>query len=119
MKGPNSLKGGNPSTSHLPLAPSLSEARSPNDVDAEHHHLSPQTKNLALALAALGVVFGDIGTSPLYAMKECFHGLHAIALSQANILGAVSLVFWSLTMVVSIKYVIFILRADNKGEGGI
>lgn len=86
---------------------------------AEHNSLSPQAKTLALAIGALGVVYGDIGTSPLYAIKECFHGLHAIALSEGNVLGVLSLVFWSLTMVVSIKYVIFILRADNKGEGGI
>ena len=84
-----------------------------------HEILPPQAKTLALALGALGVVYGDIGTSPLYAIKECFHGLHAIALSEKNILGVLSLVFWSLTMVVSVKYVAFILRADNKGEGGI
>jgi KUP system potassium uptake protein len=84
-----------------------------------HEILPPHAKTLALALGALGVVFGDIGTSPLYAIKECFHGLHGIALSERNILGVLSLVFWSLTMVVSVKYVAFILRADNKGEGGI
>jgi len=72
-----------------------------------------------LALSALGVVYGDIGTSPLYAIKECFHGHHAIALTEVNIFGVMSLVFWSLTIVVSIKYVIFILFADNHGEGGI
>lgn len=79
----------------------------------------PRTRALILSLGALGVVYGDIGTSPLYAIKECFHGIHAINLSQGNILGVLSLVFWSLTLVVSIKYVSFILRADNKGEGGI
>lgn len=78
-----------------------------------------RAKTLALALGALGVVFGDIGTSPLYAIKECFHGLHAITPDQTNILGVLSLVFWSLTMVVTIKYVVFILRADNKGQGGM
>ncbi len=72
-----------------------------------------------LALGALGVVFGDIGTSPLYTMKECFHGLHAIALTDANVLGVLSLIFWALAAVVSFKYVAFILRADNRGEGGI
>jgi KUP system potassium uptake protein len=76
-------------------------------------------RTFTLTLAALGVVYGDIGTSPLYAIKECFHGLHAITPNQTNISGVVSLVFWSLTMVVTIKYVFFILRADNKGEGGI
>ncbi|MHC1742937.1 MAG: potassium transporter Kup [Syntrophobacteraceae bacterium] len=76
-------------------------------------------RKLVLALGALGVVYGDIGTSPLYTIKECFHGPHAIATTQDNIMGVMSLIFWSLTMVVSIKYVMFILRADNHGEGGI
>jgi len=74
---------------------------------------------LVLALGALGVVYGDIGTSPLYAIRECFHGLHAIALNETNIFGVLSLVFWSLTVVVTFKYVVFILQADNRGEGGI
>lgn len=79
----------------------------------------PLTRTLMLAIGALGVVFGDIGTSPLYAIRECFHGIHAISITQDNIYGVMSLVFWSLTIVVSIKYVIFILIADNHGEGGI
>ena len=76
-------------------------------------------RTVILAVGALGVVYGDIGTSPLYTVKECFHGTHAIALTPANLLGVMSLIFWSLTMVVMIKYVIFILMADNEGEGGI
>ncbi len=72
-----------------------------------------------LSLAALGVVYGDIGTSPLYAIRECFHGPHAIAATPANILGVLSLIFWSLVIVISLKYMVFILRADNHGEGGI
>ena len=76
-------------------------------------------KKLVLALGALGVVFGDIGTSPLYTVKECFHGPHAMTISPDNVLGVMSLIFWSLTMVVTVKYVMFILRADNHGEGGI
>ncbi|MFT3769808.1 MAG: potassium transporter Kup [Minicystis sp.] len=72
-----------------------------------------------LALAALGVVYGDIGTSPLYAIKECLHGEHALAVTRDNVFGVLSLIFWSLTFVVSIKYLTFILRADNHGEGGI
>jgi KUP system potassium uptake protein len=76
-------------------------------------------KVILLAVGALGVVFGDIGTSPLYTIKECFIGPHAIAPTHDNIFGVLSLVFWSLTMVVSIKYVMFILRADNRCEGGI
>ena len=73
----------------------------------------------ALALAALGVVYGDIGTSPLYAMKEVFAGNHPIPVSEANLFGALSLFFWALILVVSVKYVMFIMRADNRGEGGI
>ena len=72
-----------------------------------------------LALPALGVVYGDIGTSPLYTLKECFHGDHAVAPSAGNLFGVLSLVFWALTFTVTIKYLIFILRADNEGEGGI
>ena len=74
---------------------------------------------LQLALAALGVVFGDIGTSPLYAVRECFVGPHAVAVTPANVVGVLSLVFWSLTVVISIKYLVFVMRADNEGEGGI
>lgn len=77
-------------------------------------------KRLAvLALAALGVVYGDIGTSPLYAVKEVFAGNHPIPVTEANIFGSLSLFFWALVIIVSIKYVIFIMRADNRGEGGI
>jgi KUP system potassium uptake protein len=72
-----------------------------------------------LMIAAIGVVYGDIGTSPLYALKESFSPEHGLALSQANVLGILSLLFWTMTLVVSIKYVVFILRADNDGEGGI
>ena len=72
----------------------------------------------ALTLGALGVVYGDIGTSPLYALKEVFHGGH-VATSTANILGVLSLIFWTMTIIVSVKYVVLILRADNNGEGGL
>jgi KUP system potassium uptake protein len=74
---------------------------------------------LALSLTALGVVYGDIGTSPLYALKECFGGHHSIPATRENVLGVMSLVFWSINFVVSFKYVSFVLRADNRGEGGI
>src|SRR5262252_9078177 len=73
----------------------------------------------ALALLALGVVYGDIGTSPLYAVKETFNPEHGIPLNPANILGGLSTIFWMLMLVVSLKYVILVLRADNRGEGGI
>jgi len=72
----------------------------------------------ALTLGALGVVYGDIGTSPLYALKEVFHGGH-VATSSDNILGVLSLIFWTMTIIVSVKYVLLILRADNNGEGGL
>jgi KUP system potassium uptake protein len=72
-----------------------------------------------LTLGALGVVYGDIGTSPLYALKECFHGAHGIAPTHENVLGVLSLIFYALTFIISIKYLIFVMRADNKGEGGI
>jgi KUP system potassium uptake protein len=74
----------------------------------------------ALALAALGIVYGDIGTSPLYAFEQVFsNGDHSVPISQANILGVLSVFMWSLVMIVTIKYVFFIMRADNQGEGGI
>jgi KUP system potassium uptake protein len=73
----------------------------------------------ALTLAALGVVYGDIGTSPLYAVKETFNPDHGIPLNAENVLGGMSAIFWALMIVVSLKYVILIMRADNKGEGGI
>ncbi|EHR69187.1 K+ transporter [Burkholderiales bacterium JOSHI_001] len=72
----------------------------------------------ALTLGALGVVYGDIGTSPLYALKEVFHGGH-VATTPDNILGVLSLIFWTMTIIVSLKYVLLILRADNNGEGGL
>lgn len=87
-----------------------------------HHHPAekPTGGRLAmLSLAALGVVYGDIGTSPLYSMRECFHGTHGIAANPMNVYGVLSLIFWALIIVVTIKYLIFVLEADNRGEGGI
>lgn len=72
-----------------------------------------------LSLTGLGVVFGDIGTSPLYAIRECFHGEYGIAVTQGNVFGILSLLFWALLIIVTLKYLIFILRADNHGEGGV
>ncbi|HQR54995.1 MAG TPA: potassium transporter Kup [Burkholderiaceae bacterium] len=79
-----------------------------------HKSLSP-----ALVVAALGVVYGDIGTSPLYAFKESIAGEHGAGLSPANVLGVLSMIFWAVTLVVSVKYVLIVLRASNGGEGGI
>jgi KUP system potassium uptake protein len=81
--------------------------------------LSAKSSTAALTLLALGVVYGDIGTSPLYAVKETFNPDHGIPLSEATILGGLSTIFWILMIVVSLKYVTLVMRADNKGEGGI
>ncbi|HEX9174210.1 MAG TPA: potassium transporter Kup [Telluria sp.] len=78
-----------------------------------------KSRTAALTLAAIGIVYGDIGTSPLYTLKEVFSPLHGLPLNEGNLLGVVSLILWGLTIVVSIKYVVLILRADNRGEGGI
>ncbi|MEO8294963.1 MAG: KUP/HAK/KT family potassium transporter, partial [Gemmatimonadota bacterium] len=84
------------------------------------HRPDPHGKALAvLSLTALGVVYGDIGTSPLYALKECFSGPHGLPPTRENVLGVLSLVFWSLNFLISFKYVAIMLRADNRGEGGI
>lgn len=72
-----------------------------------------------LSLAALGIVFGDISTSPLYAIRECFHGEYGIDVSHANVMGVLSLMFWTLVMIVGVKYLLFVFRADNRGEGGV
>jgi KUP system potassium uptake protein len=83
-------------------------------------HFYEACRTLAPSLAALGVVYGDIGTSPLYALKEVFGGAHhPVPITPDNVVGILSLIFWSLIVVVSVKYVMFIMRADNKGEGGI
>jgi KUP system potassium uptake protein len=78
-----------------------------------------KSRLLLLCLASLGIVYGDIGTSPLYALRECFYGEHALPPSPANVLGVLSLILWSLILIISVKYLILILRADNRGEGGI
>src|ERR1051325_8232591 len=74
---------------------------------------------IGLVVGAIGVVYGDIGTSPLYAVRECFHGPHAIAPTPANILGVLSFIFWALILIVSIKYLTLVMRANNRGEGGV
>lgn len=80
---------------------------------------APKQSLYVLAFAALGIVYGDIGTSPLYAINEIFFGHGGLSVSPENVLGAISLVVWSLTLIVTIKYVFFVLRADNQGEGGV
>jgi KUP system potassium uptake protein len=79
----------------------------------------PYKRVATLALGALGIVYGDIGTSPLYALRECFTGEHGVQPTHDNVLGVLSLIFWALIVVVSVKYLVFVMRADNRGEGGI
>ena len=95
-----------------------------NQIDSSDQNDAPRKEasgnRLAkLSLAALGVVFGDIGTSPLYAIRECFHGEYGIPVTHENILGVLSLMFWALVMIVTFKYLIFVFKADNNGEGGV
>ena len=80
---------------------------------------TPSRATLTLSLAALGIVFGDLGTSPLYALQEAFHGDRGVAPSPENVIGCLSLFLWSLIIMVSLKYVLLLMRADNQGEGGI
>ena len=90
-----------------------------DDVTASTHH-GGKNKMPVLMLGALGVVFGDIGTSPLYALRECFLSAHhRMPVTHENVLGVLSLIVWALILVISIEYVCIILRADNRGEGGI
>ncbi len=99
------------------LAPTIADSAGiPAAVTASKHR---RNRLVLLCLASLGIVYGDIGTSPLYAMRECFYGQHAVAPTRANVLGVLSLILWSLILIISIKYLILILRADNRGEGGI
>ena len=95
-------------------APSTASETDGNRESEDHGSALP-----ALTLAALGVVYGDIGTSPLYALRECFFGSNPLAVSPVNMLGVLSLIFWSLVLVISVKYLLLVMRADNNGEGGI
>jgi KUP system potassium uptake protein len=98
------------------LATAIPEAAPPSPAPESKVH---KTRLLILCLASLGIVYGDIGTSPLYALRECFYGTHAISPTPANVVGVLSLILWSLILIISVKYLILILRADNRGEGGI
>ena len=93
-------------------------ATKPHPSDATMHHAHKGQGFWALALGSVGVVFGDIGTSPLYAMREALSHSRSGGTSELAVLGVVSLVLWALTLIVTVKYVIFLMRADNKGEGG-
>ncbi len=104
-------------------------ASSRNDSTGNGHLPSGSARNsaekggsrrlLMLGLGALGIVYGDIGTSPLYALRACFFGSYAIPVTHANVLGVLSLIFWSLVLVISVKYLLFVMHAHNRGEGGI
>jgi KUP system potassium uptake protein len=112
-------------SSHGPGSPSSASSAAPVSPSTSHgsHAADTGPQSLArlapLALGAVGIVYGDIGTSPLYALRDCFSGEHGIAPTPANVLGVLSLVFWSLIVVISVKYLNFVMRADNRGEGGI
>src|SRR6267378_8156671 len=101
-----------------PTPPQNPNPTAPAPAPAPAARTHPQGRYLVrLSLLALGVVYGDIGTSPLYAMREAFHGPHGIAVTPGNVLGVLSLIFWSLLLIVTVKYHVVIIRADNKGEG--
>src|SRR5207249_1266095 len=79
----------------------------------------PPSRMLPLIVGAIGVVYGDIGTSPLYTLRTAFTGQYGLSLTPDNVLGVLSVIFWALLLVVTLKYVTLIMRADNRGEGGI
>jgi KUP system potassium uptake protein len=107
--------------SFFPPPPSIARPRLPSyqDIAVPAPAAAPPRLPLALALGALGVVYGDLGTNPLFALAEAFGGEHPIKPDPANIVGVLSLIFWALMLVVTLKYLVFVMRASNDGEGGI
>ena len=103
----------------LPPPPSIARPRLPSFVDVEPHATASKGVPWGLALGALGVVYGDLGTNPLFALGEAFGGEHPVGVNRVAILGVLSLIFWSITLVVAVKYLGFVMRASNDGEGGI
>jgi len=100
--------------------PAPAAATTATDAENDEHADRGARKGvLGLAIGAVGIVYGDIGTSPLYAFKEAFSGAHHVPLTHDNVLGILSLIFWALFLIVTVKYIAFIMRADNRGEGGI
>jgi KUP system potassium uptake protein len=97
----------------------VAESKTRKELGNEATHPMTNGQLARLSLAALGVVFGDIGTSPIYAIRECFHGEYGIGVSHTNVMGILSLMFWALVMIVGFKYLVFVFRADNRGEGGV
>jgi len=110
QQGPRSLRQGR-------VAAAATDSR--DAAHAGHGHGAGHGASASLIAGAIGIVFGDIGTSPLYAFKECISGEHAVEATRSNVLGVLSLIVWSLTLVVTVKYLVFVMRADNGGEGGI
>ena len=98
-----------------PVAGTLPDVRDPH---AGHGHAHPNSGLAKLTLGAIGIVFGDIGTSPLYAFRQTFAGLHPLPVDRLHVMGVLSLIFWSMMIVVTLKYIVILMRADNKGEGG-
>jgi KUP system potassium uptake protein len=105
--------------SRLERMPEAGEAAGVAAVPLAVHGSVEKSPLSLLCLTAIGVVYGDIGTSPLYAIRECFFGPHGVPVTQTNVLGVLSLIFWALVIVVTLKYHVYVLRADNHGEGGI
>jgi len=103
----------------FPPPPSIARSRLPSFVDVEAHAPTDKKIPWGLALGALGVVYGDLGTNPLFALGEAFGGEHPVGVNRLAILGVLSIIFWSLTLVVALKYLGFVMRASNDGEGGI
>lgn len=107
-------------TNFMPLShPSLSNSKLLGPVAIRQEKPVIEGSLIGLAILAMGLVFGDIGTSPLYAIKICFSPIHGIEINELSIYGVMSLIFWTLTLVVSTKYLLYVMRADNQGEGGI
>ena len=105
--------------SFFPPPPSLARPRLPSYTGEAQPAQAERRLPFALALGALGVVYGDIGTNPLFALGEAFGGEHAVGVSVPNVLGVLSLIFWALMLVITVKYLTFVMRASNDGEGGI
>src|SRR5918993_616232 len=102
-------------SNHMSVTPTGgAEAAAPNDTSHGH----AQGSLAKLAVGAIGIVFGDIGTSPIYAFRETFADHHSLVPDQLHVYGVLSLIFWSMLIIVALKYVTIIMRADNKGEGG-
>jgi KUP system potassium uptake protein len=101
------------------IAPEKTQTAKSKTIRSEERNAGAVVTVPKSSLAALGVVFGDIATSPIYAVRECFHGEYSIDVSRANVMGVLSLMFWALVLIVCLKYMIFVFRAENRGEGGV